>query len=303
MLRVALVGAGLMGEPIAGHLLDRGFPVATVAHRNRAPIDRLVRKGATECGTVAEAAGVSNVTLMILPTSREVEEVLFGTGGIADALTQGHVVVDMGTCYPADTRRLAARAMELGAHFLDAPVTGGVEAARAGTLTTIVGGDAAILETIRPALDAFSAKIYHFGPVGAGHAAKLIQNMIGWIEVAGIAEGLALAKATGLDLGTFFSMLTHSHSNSPTVQTMVPKVLASGFDAIDFRLELAHKDIRQAADLAREATEVPMSVVNAAEALFRLSCAEGFGKQDWTAIVRGLERKLGVEFGAPTERT
>jgi 3-hydroxyisobutyrate dehydrogenase-like beta-hydroxyacid dehydrogenase len=303
MLRVALVGAGLMGEPIAGHLLDKGFPVATSAHLNRAPIDRLVRKGARECATLADATGASDVTLMILPTSREVEQVLFGTGGIGTALKPGHVVVDMGTCYPADTRRLAARVIDLGARFLDAPVTGGVEAARAGTITTIVGGEPAVLDLIRPVLEAFSAKVYHFGPIGAGHAAKLIQNMIGWIEVAGIAEGLALAKATGLDLGTFFSMLSHSHSNSPIVQMMVPKVLAGGFDAIDFRLELAHKDIRQAADLAREATEVPMTVANAAEALFRLSCAEGFGKQDWTAIVCGLERSLGVEFRAPAEQT
>ena len=303
MLRVALVGAGLMGEPIADHLLDRGFAVATVAHRNRAPIDRLVRKGARECGTIAEAAGVSDVTLLILPTSREVEEVLFGPGGVATAMGPGHIVLDMGTCYPEDTRRLAARVIGLGARFLDAPVTGGVEAARAGSLTTMVGGDVAVLETIRPVLDAFSAKVYHFGPIGAGHAAKLIQNMIGWIEVAGIAEGLALAKATGLELDTFFSMLSHSHSNSPIVQMMVPKVLSGGFDAIDFRLELAHKDIRQAADLAREVTDVPMQVANAAEALFRLSCAEGFGGQDWTAVVRGLERRLSVEFRTHPHKT
>jgi 2-hydroxy-3-oxopropionate reductase len=301
MFRIALIGAGLMGEPIAGHLLDRGFPVATVAHKNRAPIERLVQKGATECATVAEASHISDATLMVLPTSREVEEVLFGAGGIAAALKPGHIVLDMGTCYPADTRRLAARVIGAGVRFLDAPVTGGVEAARTATLTTMVGGDVEVLETIRPALEAFSAKIYHFGPIGAGHAAKLIQNMIGWIEVAGIAEGLAVAKATGLDLGKFFSMLSHSHSNSPTVQTMVPKVLSGGFDAIDFRLELAHKDIRQAADLAREATDVPMPVANAAEALFRLSCAEGFGSQDWTAVVRALERRLRAEFRAPPQ--
>jgi len=301
MLRVALFGAGLMGEPMAGHLLDCGFSVATVAHRNRAPIERLARKGARECGSFAEAVAASDVTLMALPTSREVEEVLFGTGGVAPAVKTGHVIVDMGTCYPADTRRLAARVEALGGRFLDAPVTGGVEAARAAALTVMAGGDPIVLDSIRPVLDAFSAKIYHFGPVGAGHAAKLIQNMIGWIEVAGIAEGLALAKATGLELGTFFSMLSHSHSNSPIVQMMVPKVLSGGFDDIDFRLEGAHKDIRQAAELARETTTVPMSVANAAEALFRLSCADGFGRQDWTAIVRGLEKRLGLEFRAPED--
>ena len=297
-MRVALIGAGLMGEPMAGYLLGRGFPVSVVAHRNRAPVDRLVARGAVECRTSAEAARQSDITLMVLPTSREVEEVLFGEGGVAAAVKPGHVLVDMGTCYPADTRRLAHRVEALGAHFLDAPVTGGVEAARAGVLTVMVGGRLAVVDLIRPALDAFSAKIYHFGPIGAGHAAKLIQNMIGWIEVAGIAEGLALAKASGLELGSFFDMLSHSHSNSPIVQMMVPKVLAGGFDMIDFRLELAHKDIRQAADLARETTTVPMPVANAAEQLFRLGCEDGFGRQDWTAVVRSLERKLGAEFRA-----
>lgn len=303
MLRVALFGAGLMGEPMAAHLLDRGFSVATVAHRNREPIERLARKGARECGSFMEAAAASDVTLMVLPTSREVEEVLFSAGGMAPAVKPAHVIVDMGTCYPADTRRLAARVEALGGRFLDAPVTGGVEAARAAALTVMVGGDPAVLDSIRPVFDAFSAKIYHFGPIGAGHAAKLVQNMIGWIEVAGIAEGLALAKAAGLELRTFFNMLSHSHSNSPIVQMMVPKVLSGRFDAVDFRLEGAHKDIRQATGLARETTTVPMCVANAAEALFRLSCADGFGHQDWTAIVRALEERLGLEFRAPEDQS
>lgn len=235
---------------------------------------------------------------MILPTSREVEEVLFGPGGVAAAIKPGHVVVDMGTCFPADTRRIAERVAALGVGFLDAPVTGGVEAAKSATLTVIAGGDLKVLDSVKSVLEAFSAKIYHFGPIGSGHAAKLIQNMIGWIEVAGIAEGLALAKAAGLDLRTFFAMLSHSHSNSPIVQMMVPKVFAGTFDSVDFRLELAHKDIRQAVELARDTTTVPLSVASAAESLFQLSCAAGFGQQDWTAVVRGLERNLGAEFRA-----
>src|SRR5581483_7696383 len=169
MLKVALIGAGLIGEPMGGYLLARGFPVSVVAHRNRGPIERLVAQGAVECRTPAEAARQSDITLMVLPTSREVEEVLFGEGGVAAAVKHGHVLVDMGTCYPADTRRLARRVEALGARFVDAPVTGGVDAARAGMLTVMAGGPPAILDLIRPALDAFSAKIYHFGPIGAGH--------------------------------------------------------------------------------------------------------------------------------------
>ena len=292
-MRVACFGLGLMGEPIAEHLIRCGHEVVLVAHRSRGAIDRLVAKGASEAADGAAAVAATEVALLLLPSSKEVEAVLFGARGAGAAMPAGYVVVDMGTCYPLDTRRLAARVENIGGRFLDAPVTNGVEGARSATLTVMVGGDREVLSFVRPLLEAFSREIHHFGAVGAGHTAKLVQNMIGWIEVAGIAEGLALARATDLDLKTFFKMLSASHSNSPIVQWMIPKVFAGAFDDVEFRLDLAHKDIRQAAAMGREMTSLPLPVANAAVESFQLARSLGFGAQDSTAVIRALETLLG----------
>lgn len=302
-MKVAFIGLGLMGEPMAGHIMRAGHQVFVVTHRNRVPIDRLVQAGAVEVETIAAAAAASDVALMVLPTSKEVEAVLFGDTGIAAGMKPGYLAVDMGTCYPTDTKRLARRFAEAGGRFIDAPVTGGVEGARAATLAIMAGGDVAAFDQIRPLLSTVGRDLYHFGDIGAGHAAKLVQNMIGFIEVAAVAEGLALSKAMGLDSQTFFHMLTNSHSNSPIVQWMVPKVFAGGFEDVEARLDIAYKDISQAAKMGREMTNLPLAVANAATEVFQLARALGFGDQDSTAVVRGLEKILGEEIRVDSYRT
>ena len=258
MARVAFFGVGLMGEPMAGHLLDAGHTVVPVAHRTRAGVERLVARGAAEAASPAEAAERTEAAIMMLPTADDVEATLFGVGGVASSMPRGYTVIDMGTSYPPQTRRLAARVLEQGGRFLDAPVTGGPGGARDGTLVIMVGGDHAALESVRPILAAMGSQIYHFGGVGAGHTAKLVQNMIGITSAAAIAEGFILAKAAGLDVEQLFAMLGSSMSASPLLKAMIPKVFQRGFDQVGFRLDLAYKDIRQATQLAREMT-VPSS--------------------------------------------
>ncbi|MBL0374339.1 NAD(P)-dependent oxidoreductase [Rhizobium sp. KVB221] len=294
-MKVAFLGAGLMGEPMAGHLLRAGFEVFVTANRNRQPIDRLVAAGATEVASPAAAAAATDVALMILPTSREVEAVLFGDNGLASGMRPNYLAVDMGTCYPADTKRLGKLFADVGGRFIDAPVTGGTEGARNGTLATMGGGDERAFEEVRPLLSAFSAHLYHFGALGSGHAAKLAQNMIGFVEVAAVAEGLALSKALGLDSRTFFEMLTNSHSNSPIIQWMVPKVFSGAFEA-EARLDIAYKDMTQAVKMAREMTNLPLGIANAATEVFQMARALGFGDQDSVAVVRGFETILGEEI-------
>ncbi len=298
MARVAFFGVGLMGEPMAGHLLQAGHSVKVVGHRNREPVERLVAAGAAEAASPAEAARHTDVAIMMLPTAREVEAVLFGRQGLAgemaDGLPAGYTVIDMGTSFPPDTRRIAARVIHMGGRFLDAPVTGGPSGARNGTLTIMVGGEQETLEAVRPLFEAMGQHIYHFGDVGTGHTAKLIQNMIGIISSAAIAEGFVLATAAKLDVEKFFRMLSSSTSNSPALQYVVPKVFAREFDKVGFRLDMAHKDIRQATALAREMT-VPLPVANGATELLQLARALGFGNQDSTAVIRGLETILGIE--------
>lgn len=296
-MKVAFLGAGLMGEPMAGHLLRAGHQVFVTAHRNRGPVERLVAAGAIEVASPAAAAAASDVALMILPTSREVEAVLFGDKGLAAGMRPGYLTVDMGTCYPADTKKLAERFAAAGGRLIDAPVTGGTEGARNGTLAIMGGGDVTAFEEVTPLLKAFSAHLYHFGALGSGHAAKLVQNMIGFVEVAAVAEGLALSKALGLDSKMFFDMLTNSHSNSPIIQWMVPKIFAGAFEA-EARLDIAYKDMSQAVKMGREMTNLPLGIANAATEVFQLGRALGFGDEDSTAVVRGLEKILGEEIRA-----
>ena len=295
MTRVAFFGVGLMGEPMAAHLLDAGHGVAVVAHRSRAGVERLVGKGAVEASTALEAVERTELAIMMLPTADEVEDVLFGAGGAARAMAPGYTVIDMGTSFPPQTRRLAARVAERGGRFLDAPVTGGTKGARDGTLTIMVGGDAATLESVRPLLAAMGSQIYHFGGVGAGHTAKLVQNMIGIVSAAAIAEGFALAASAGLDCDRLFQMLSASTSASPLLRAMVPKIFARAFDQVNFRLDMAYKDLRQATQLGREMT-VPLPAANGAAELMQLARALGFGSQDSAAVVRGLETLLKIEI-------
>ncbi len=294
MAKVAFFGAGLMGEHMAGHLLGAGHGVVLVAHRNREPIQRLGARGATEAPSPAEAGRRTDVAIMMVPTSREVEEILLGRRGLAAEMAPEYTVIDMGTGYPPETRRIAAQFIGMGGRYLDAPVTGGPSGAKAATLTIMVGGDQETLESVRPLLEAMGRHIYHFGDVGAGHTAKLVQNMIAIIASAGIAEGLALATAAKLDVGKFFAMLSSSTANSPALQYIVPKIFKRAFDDVGFRLDMAHKDIKQATALARELT-VPLLVANGATELLQLARALGFGSQDSSAVIRGLEAILGVE--------
>src|SRR3972149_9364318 len=154
---------------------------------------------------------------------------------------------------------------------------------------------------MRSVLEAMGPNIYHFGGVGAGHTAKVIQNMSGIIASGGIDEGFVLAKAAGLDVEQFFKMLTTSTANSPALQHTVPKIFAREFDKVGFRLDLAYKDIRQATALARELT-VPLPAANGATELMQLARATGFGQLDQTAVIRGVETILGIEVrpGAKT---
>jgi 2-hydroxy-3-oxopropionate reductase len=301
MANVAFFGPGKMGEHMAGHLLGGGHRVVVVAHRDRGPIERLLARGAREAGTAADAAAQTDVAIMVLPTSAEVEERLFAPSGIASGMRSGYIAVDMGTSYPPDTRRLAQRFAAVGGTLIDAPVSGGPRGARDATLAIMVGGDPATVAKVRPLLDVMGKHVFHFGPTGAGHTAKLVQNLIGIVTNAGICEGFALAAAAGLDVSQLFQMLTVSTSNSPQLQHMVPRIFARDFDNVGFRLDLSYKDLRQATALGRE-LPIPLLAANGAMELMQLARAAGAGPQDSTALIRGLEKVIGLEIKGKVEK-
>jgi 2-hydroxy-3-oxopropionate reductase len=302
MARVAFFGAGLIGEPMAARLLAAGHAVTVVAHRNRAPIERLVAAGAVESSSPTAAVRESDMVILVLPTAREIEEVVFGPSGFADHLPPGCLVIDMGTGFPPDTTRMAARLKEKGGRFLDAPVTGGREGARRGTLTIMVGGERDALDRARPVFEAMGTHVYHFGPAGAGHTAKLIKSMITIGCYGTVVEAFVLAGAARLDVSMLFDMLSTVGSLNPLLKSIIPKILAGDFDRVDSRVDTVFKDIKQATALGRELA-VPLPVANSVAELVQLVRALGFGHLDSAALIRGLETVTGVEIRSGTNLT
>jgi 2-hydroxy-3-oxopropionate reductase len=294
MARVAFFGAGLIGEPMAARLLGAGHRLSVVVHRNRAPVERLVAAGAVEASSGAAAVRATDAAILVLPTVRQVEDILFGPSGCADGMAPGYLVIDMGTGFPPDTIRIAQRLEEKGARFVDAPVTGGRGGARNGTLTIMVGGAPDAVAAAQPFFEAMGTHVYHFGPAGAGHTAKLIKSLITIACHGALAEAFTLAAAAHLDVSMVFAMLSTVGSLRPLLDSVLPKVLAGEFERVDSRLETVFKDIKQAAALGRE-LGVPLLVANGAAELVQLTRALGFGHLDSTALIRGLETIVGVE--------
>ena len=267
-MRVSFLGLGAIGAPMARHLAAGAFDLA-VWNRTRAKAEAFVAAHrARLADSPADAARGADVVVTCLPTSLEVEALLDGDGGLLAALSAGATLVDCTSGDPATSRRIAARLAERGVAFVDAPVSGGVGGAEKGTLTVMVGGEAATLERVRPVLEAFGQKIVHCGPVGAGDAVKAVNQAFLAIHIWAASEGLvALAKA-GVDPGVALEVINASSGRSNTSMNLFPeRVLTRAFPRT-FRLALIEKDIGIAAAFLRE-QRVPSPLTQAAADLFR----------------------------------
>jgi len=279
---IGFIGLGLMGMPMARNLLRKGFPVTVVRHRDPAAPATLAALGAGIVASPAELRDHAQIVILMLPTSREVEEVILGDGGLADILRPGQVVVDMGTSDPASTRRIAAALATRDIAFIDAPVTGGVGGAEAGTLTIMAGGPFAVVERIRPALAAMGGVVAYVGEAGSGHVVKLLNNMISISTTALIAEALTLAERSGVARSVVLEVLEHGSANSITLRGVAARLREERFSP-GFKLALARKDLRLAEALA-EALGVRLEVATAARAAYDRACDAGMGDLDVAAI-------------------
>lgn len=282
LLSIGFIGVGLMGMPMARNLLRSGFPLTVVRHRDPDAPAALAALGAGVVASPSELRNRAEVVILMLPTSREVEEVVLGSGGLADILQPGQVVVDMGTSDPASTRRIAAELATRGIVLIDAPVTGGVKGAEEGTLTIMAGGPAEVVERIRPVLAAVGSVVVHVGEVGAGHVVKLLNNMISLSTTALIAEALVLAERSGVAQSTVLEVLEHGSANSVTLRGVAARLRQKRFEP-GFKLALALKDLRLAEALA-QATGTRLEVVTAARAVYDRACDAGMGDMDVAAI-------------------
>lgn len=241
--RIGLIGVGLMGQGIAHNLVHKGFPLWLLEHPGNQPLGELLAAGARTCTTPQDLAAHCDVVLIVVTGAPEVEAVLTQPQGLLAGLRAGHIVVDCSTSLPETTERLGALIQERGAMLIDAPMTRLAKDAREGRLNLLVGGAAAVLETVRPVLAAFAENITHVGRLGDGHRMKLLHNFVSVGTMTLIAEAAAHARRSGVDLTVFEQVLATGGGAGAALQRLKPALLENRTDSVPFALSNAYKDL------------------------------------------------------------
>lgn len=291
MERVGFVGLGTMGAAMAGHLVRAGHPT-TVWNRTPGRAASLVALGATEASSPAAVAASSDVVLISISDTPDVEAVLFGPGGIAEKAAPGNLVIDCSTISPSATRAFAERLAGHGVAFVDAPVSGGSEGAQKATLTIFVGGEPAAVERARPILERFGKTITHVGRIGSGQAVKAVnQVMIAGVYLA-VAEGLVLAMKAGLDPDQVVSALGGGVAGSWILANRSARMIANEYP-LGFRTSLHLKDLGIALGMARE-LGVALPVAALCAQVEGGLVGRGFGDEDMSNVARTVRELAGL---------
>ncbi|MGE5361735.1 MAG: NAD(P)-dependent oxidoreductase [Bacteroidales bacterium] len=291
--RIGFIGLGVMGRPMARNLLKAGFPL--VAHsRTRSSVDELATAGASPASSPADVADRADVVITMLPDSPDVRLVLAGAGGVFERMRPGMVVVDMSTISPAVARELAAAAAERGAAMLDAPVSGGEIGAINGTLSVMVGGDAAALERVRPVLNAMGnpERVVHIGESGAGQICKACNQLAIGGALAAVSEVFALARKAGVDAAKVREALLGGFAASRVLEVHGQRILDGNYTP-GFRTRLYHKDLAIALETAR-LHDVPLPVSAVVQQLVNAMMAAGRGDADYSALATVLFELAGL---------
>ena len=282
-MRVAVVGLGTMGAPMARHLLEAGHEV-TVHNRTREREPPLAELGAARAASPEEAAAAAEAVLTCVSDTPDLVAVVEGEDGVAAGLARGGLVLDCSTVSPAETAALAARLAERGIGFVDAPVSGGSEGAERGTLTVFAGGAEADVERARPILDAFSGRVTHLGPPGAGQVAKAVNQVMIAGTYASVGEGIALARAAGLRSEALVQALAAGAAASWVLDNRSANMIADSYP-LGFKVGLHRKDLGIALDEAARhglALAVAQLVAEQEDGLIE----DGHGDEDVSALAR-----------------
>ncbi|MBZ5704038.1 MAG: NAD(P)-dependent oxidoreductase [Acidobacteriia bacterium] len=287
-MRVAFLGLGIMGRPMAANLVKAGHEVTVW---NRTP--GKVVEGAQSASSPAEAARGAEVVWMCVSDTKAVEDVLFGPQGVQDSLAQGMTVVDSSTISPSATRNFAERVRTRGAQYVDAPVTGSKVGAENGTLIFIVGGEEAAIEHLKPLFAAMGKQFFRMGETSKGQAAKLVMNLQIALIYEGFSEALTLATKLGVPAETLLPLVQASMVRSGVVDYKAPFVMKRDFSP-NFPLRLMHKDLRLALDAAKEA-RVKLPGLETVEEIYEMATEDGHENLDYAATLTLLEKWAGVE--------
>jgi 3-hydroxyisobutyrate dehydrogenase len=295
-MRYGYIGLGHLGAQLAGSLLREGFAL-TVTDLNRDLAAPLLARGAQWADSPKAVAGASDAVITCLPSPTVSEKVLCGPDGILAGLRSGGAWIEMSTLGRDEILRLAGKAAEKGVATLEAPVTGGVHRAAAGEITVLAGGDKALFEAHRPALEAMGGEIFHMGPLGSAAVIKVITNMLAFIHLVAAGEALMLAKRGGLDLAQAFHVIKASSGNSFVHETESQLILNGSYN-INFTMDLAVKDLGFALAFGHD-FGVPLDLASLTMQTF-LRAREAYGGSAWsTQVVKLLEDALQTDLRAP----
>ena len=249
---IGLIGVGLMGHGIGKNIVTKGYGLNVMAHRNRVPVESLISMGAVERKTPAEIAANSDLVILCVTGSPQVEAALLGIHGVLEGAREGLIVVDCSTAQPDSTLKLAGLLAGKGIRFCDAPLTRTPKEADAGKLGIMTGGEADLLNEIKPVLSCFADTIVHCGPVGSGHRIKLINNFLALATAAVCAEGIAAAAKAGVSMQALKDIVMAGGANSVMFERIIKVPLENDDSAAKFAIRNARKDLRYYTSMAEE---------------------------------------------------
>jgi 2-hydroxy-3-oxopropionate reductase len=293
-MNIGFIGLGIMGRPMAGHLLAAGHTLFTIQHRSPVPAE-LLQQGMETCGSPRMVAERADIVILMVSDTPDFEKVLFGGGGVAEGLSPGKVVIDMSSIDPIATREYAAQIGEKGCDYVDAPVSGGEVGAKNAALTIMCGAKVAAFERVRPLFELMGKSITHVGGIGDGQVAKVANQIIVALNIEAVSEALVFATKAGADPAKVREALLGGFASSRVLEVHGERMIKRTFDP-GFRIELHQKDLGLALGSAR-ALGLALPNTASAQQLFSACVARGGKSWDHSALVRALETLGDCEVG------
>jgi 2-hydroxy-3-oxopropionate reductase len=294
METIGFIGLGIMGAPMAGHLLDAGYTVVTSDHR-KPPPQELAAKGLKAVTGHEAVAKAADIVIMMVPDTPQVADVLFGERGVAAGLSKGKLVIDMSSISPIETKEFAKKTNALGCDYLDAPVSGGEVGAKAASLTIMVGGEEGPFERARPVFETMGKNITLVGPNGVGQTTKVANQIVVALTIEAVAEALVFASKAGADPAKVRQALMGGLANSRILEVHGERMIKRSF-APGFRIELHQKDLNLALEGAKS-LGVALPNTASTQQLFNACAANGGAREDHSGLVKALERMAGHDVG------
>ena len=292
---IGFIGVGLMGHGMAKNIVEKGYPLTVMGHRNRAPVEDLLKRGAKEAKSAKEVGAASSVVFLCVTGSREVEAVVRGPDGLVAGMKPGSIIVDCSTSDPVSTMALAEELKGHGITLVDAPLSRTPKEAWEGMLDTMVGATPEIFARLKPVLDTWAGRVIHIGGTGDGHRMKLLNNFISMGYAALYAEALTLAEKVGITPARFDSVVRGGRMDSPFYQTFMRYTLEGDRDAHKFTLQNAYKDMRYLESMA-DAAGVANPMGNAVKNAFGLAVATGKGQDYVPMLAENVAAANGVKL-------